>query len=569
MSLPPREELFGHPKGLYVCFFTEMWERFSFYGMKALLALYLIKHHGFTDSQGLVVVGAFGGLSTAAPVLGGILADRFLGMRKAVTLGAILLCLGHFGMSVQGHAARVGPDGVLHRDQWALAIFYLSLASIIVGVGLLKPNITVMVGKLYGPGDIRRDAGFTLFYAGINIGVLFASLICGYLGEVFGWHYGFGAAGLGMAAGLAVFLTGQTYLGGRAEPPHPAALKRKLAGPLDLEWTIYLGTFLTLPVVWALIQLGTTVLWFQVAIMLAWLGWFGWYVTTRCTRVQRHRMLACVFFMAVCFPYFVLSGQAYGSWILFTDRMLDKDLIPALVIRDGHPLPWSIVPLVASPFLVAVAPRVREGRTAGVLAGGVGALAVIAILHDSLALPQTASSLTYLYALILVMLSPLMVWLWPFLKRHGHEPSRVHRSVIGVAFGGLAFLPLALAAEQAGLSGQASSVWWLVAAYLLLELGDVILSPATLSAVTELSMPQVVGLMMGARWLSTSLAAQFAASLGSLAAIDLPAGASFDWAPAASRYATLFWQMAALGLGMAALTLLVTPVIRRWAHEGM
>ena len=177
------DELFGHPKGLYVCFFTEMWERFSFYGMKALLLLYLLKHHGFTETDAYVVVGAYGGMVYAVPLIGGMLADRYLGMRKAVVLGGILLSLGHLGMAVEGHQAET-INGVVHRDTFALGVFYLSLALIISGVGFLKPNISTIVGRLYPQNDPRLDSGFTIFYAGINVGALFSSLICGYLGEV-------------------------------------------------------------------------------------------------------------------------------------------------------------------------------------------------------------------------------------------------------------------------------------------------------------------------------------------------------------------------------------------------
>ena len=196
MSATRSDELFGHPKGLYVCFFTEMWERFSFYGMKALLFLYLTEHHLFGDRISYDVIGAYGGLVYCVPVLGGLLADRYLGMRKAVIFGAILLVLGHIGMGVEGDAARQSAQGVV-RDQASLMVFYGSLALIIMGVGFLKPNISTIVGKLYPEGDPRRDSGFSLFYAGINLGALFASLICGYLGQTFGWSYGFGAAGVG------------------------------------------------------------------------------------------------------------------------------------------------------------------------------------------------------------------------------------------------------------------------------------------------------------------------------------------------------------------------------------
>ena len=204
-EVPARsDELFGHPKGLYVCFFTEMWERFSFYGMKALLLLYLTKYHLFRDDIGYDLIGAYGGLVYAMPVIGGLLADRWLGMRKAVVFGGILLVLGHLGMAIEGHPAS-SVNGVVTRDAGALQMFYFSLALIIMGVGFLKPNISTIVGKLYAENDPRRDSGFSLFYAGINIGATVSGILCGWLGETFGWGWGFGAAGIGMLAGLANF----------------------------------------------------------------------------------------------------------------------------------------------------------------------------------------------------------------------------------------------------------------------------------------------------------------------------------------------------------------------------
>ena len=170
-EVPARsDELFGHPKGLYVCFFTEMWERFSFYGMKALLLLYLHEiPPASATTIGYDLIGAYGGLVYAMPVIGGLLADRWLGMRKAVVFGGILLVLGHLGMAIEGHPAS-SVNGVVTRDAGALQMFYFSLALIIMGVGFLKPNISTIVGKLYAENDPRRDSGFSLFYAGINIG---------------------------------------------------------------------------------------------------------------------------------------------------------------------------------------------------------------------------------------------------------------------------------------------------------------------------------------------------------------------------------------------------------------
>ncbi|HEY9132573.1 MAG TPA: peptide MFS transporter [Dyella sp.] len=559
------DDLFGHPKGLYVCFFTEMWERFSFYGMKALLALYLIKHHGFSDAESLSVLGAYGGLVYATPLLGGMLADRYLGMRKAVVLGGVLLCLGHLGMAVEGHAATVDTHGVVHRDLFALSVFYLSLALIISGVGFLKPNISTVVGKLYPEDDPRLDSGFTLFYAGINVGALFSALICGYLGDTYGWGYGFGAAGIGMLAGLAVFVTGQKYLQGHAEPPNPAALRRRVLGFMTVEWVIYLGAALALPALWALMQLGDAVLWLQLGAMAAWLGWLGWYVTVRCTPVQRQQMLACVFFVAVCLLFFALYEQTYGSWVLFNDRMLTMDLFPSLVIREGHPVPWSTIPLVLSPILVAISLRLRGSRLPAVLLGTLTALGIALIVRDSVVLPQTASSLTYLGALFIVLLSPLMAWLWPFLERYGLNPSKGVKSAIGLALAGLSFLPLYIA-NQSVEPGVLGSVWWLVLAYLIIEIGEVALSPIGLSAVTQLSVPSVCGLMMGAWWLGTSLSEQLASIFGKFAALDLPANGQIDLTLAKAKYGELFLHMIWLGLASAVVALLLSPLLKRWMH---
>ncbi|MBL4659044.1 MAG: MFS transporter, partial [Alcanivoracaceae bacterium] len=241
------------PKGLYVCFATELWERFSFYGMKFLLLLYLTKYHLFSDVGGLNVVGSYAGLVYALPLIGGILADRYLGMRKAVIFGGILLVLGHLLMAVEGTQASMVAGEVV-RDQSAINIFYLALSLIVVGVGFLKPNISTIVGKLYPENDPRRDAGFTIFYQGINIGSFVATILCAWLGETYGWSYGFGAAGMGMLIGLVTFMWGQKYLYGHAEAKDPALLKQSFIGPINKEWGIYIISVLSLVVVWFLVQ---------------------------------------------------------------------------------------------------------------------------------------------------------------------------------------------------------------------------------------------------------------------------------------------------------------------------
>jgi len=558
-------ELFGHPKGLFVCFFTEMWERFSFYGMKALLLLYMLKHHLFGDQLGYLVLGAYAGLVYAVPVVGGMIADRLLGMRKAVVFGGVLLCFGHLGMAYEGQAATVDAVGVIHRDATGLAAFYLSLSLIICGVGFLKPNVATMVGLLYPANDPRRDSGFTLYYAGINLGALFSSLICGYIGEVYGWGYGFGAAGIGMIAGLGVFLTGQEYLRGLAEPPDPARLAAKLLGPLRVEACLYAGTLIAVALIAALLNIPRVVASVQGAMLVVWLIWLAWYLRTYADTVQRGRMISIIFFITFVLLFFALYEQTYASWVTFTDRMLNKDLFPDLVIREGKPLPWSIAPLVVSPFVVAFALRQRSAVAAAWALAALAAAGFALILRDSVVLPQTAGSLTYLGALFIVLLAPLFSWLWPFLERLGANPGKSAKCVVGLALGGLSFLPLVWANDAAA-GGQLASVWWLALAYVILEVGEVCLSPITLAAVSELTMPKVAAVMMSGWLLATSFSEQLAAVFSSFASLEIKPGARVNMAEAAEKYGSLFHSMIWLGLASAVLALLLSPLLRRWMH---
>ncbi len=197
-----QKQLFGHPVGLYILFFTEMWERFSYYGMRAILVLYLVAQTtednaglGWSNGEALALYGWYTMLVYVASIPGGWIADKFLGQKKSVLYGGILLVIGHSVLAIE--------------QMWA---FYSGLGFIIAGVGMLKPNISTMVGGLYKQGDIRRDKGFTIFYIGINVGAFLSSLIVGTVGEVYGWHYGFGLAGIGMALGLLQYVYGQKYL---------------------------------------------------------------------------------------------------------------------------------------------------------------------------------------------------------------------------------------------------------------------------------------------------------------------------------------------------------------------
>ncbi|WP_244755487.1 peptide MFS transporter [Pseudoxanthomonas helianthi] len=566
MPPPARTDFLGHPKGVFVCFFTEMWERFSFYGMKALLLLYLLKHHRFNDDGGYDLIGAYGGLVYAVPVIGGLVADRWLGMRKSVLFGGVLLVLGHLGMAVEGEQARL-VNGVVVRDEGALQVFYLSLALIVMGVGFLKPNISTIVGRLYAADDPRRDSGFTLFYAGINVGGLFAGLVCAFLGETYGWKYGFGAAGVGMLAGLAMFLWGQKYLQGHAEPPAPAKLRERVA-LLPREAWIYLLSLAGVAVVWQLIQRTWTVQGAMHLVAAAFGAWFVWFLAKHCNRVQRQQMIALLVTILFVLVFFTLYEQSYGSWVTFSDRLMTKDMFPSLVSDASGTLPWSLFMMAATPALMVVALRASDRGNARLARAMVWLLVLAmtaACFRDVVLVPQTAGSLTFLGSFFIVVLSPLFAWLWPWLERRGRNPGKPLKSAIGLLFAGLAFLPLLAAAKFAG-GGAQASVWWLVLAYLLLEIGEMCLSPIGLSAVTQLSVARVVGLMMGGFWLATAYSETLAAQFGKLASIDIPEGATIDFASAATKYANLFQLLLWIGLGCALLALVVAPLLRRMMH---
>ncbi|HEX8563615.1 MAG TPA: oligopeptide:H+ symporter [Flavobacterium sp.] len=322
------DELFGHPKGLFILFFTEMWERFSFYGMKALLIFYLTKYHLFSDTAGNLLVGSYAALVYAMPVIGGFIADRYLGFRKAVVFGGIMLVLGHAGMAYEGNAATQSVTGEVIRDEFAMQVFYLSLAFIVLGVGFLKANISSLVGELYVQGDKRRDSGFTLFYMGINLGSFLATIICVWLGEELGWSYGFGAAGVGMLLGLITFISGKRLLHGRGESSDPALLNKRTFG-IKNEYLIYALSILSTLLLWQMVQRHSVV---QNLLIVAGAGSFiyiVYYAATQLDKVARERLIALTILIIFTVFFWALFEQAYTSMNLFADRILDRGDIKA------------------------------------------------------------------------------------------------------------------------------------------------------------------------------------------------------------------------------------------------
>ena len=322
-----KPEFLGHPKGLYMLFFAEMWERFSYYGMRALLIFYLTQHWLFSDGESTLIYGAYTALVYITPVLGGYLADRYLGQRKAVLFGGLLLVFGHSFMAVEGMQGVTDP--LTKQADPAINVFWLALALIIVGSGFLKANISVMVGQLYRLTDIRRDSAYTIFYMGINAGAAFGVILAGYLGQTIGWAYGFGLAGIGMLAGLIVFVLGKKVLNGAGEPPEPLTRTK--------EMTLYGTGLVAVAVMWALVQYVDVI---ETLLMVSGVALLGWvlYQAFKLPKEPRERIFA------------ILFEQAGGTLNLYTDRYVDRGDVPASVFQSIN----SIYIILFAPVFAAL-----------------------------------------------------------------------------------------------------------------------------------------------------------------------------------------------------------------------
>ena len=320
VAIQKEPEFAGHPKGLYMLFFAEMWERFSYYGMRALLIFYLTQHWLFNDSKSNLIYGAYTSLVYITPVLGGYLADRYLGQRKAVLFGGILLAAGHSLMAVEGVGGQSDPT---------INVFWAALAFIIVGSGFLKANISVMVGQLYKLTDVRRDGAYTIFYMGINLGAAIGTILVGYLGQTIGWGYGFGLAGIGMLAGLVVFVLGKSALRGAGEAPQALAKSK--------EWSLYAVGVGAVAVIWALVQYQDVIQSLLVVSGIALLG-YVLYESFKLEKEPRERMFAILFLIALNPLFWGLFEQAGGSMNLFTDRFVDRSGVPASIFQSINPI---------------------------------------------------------------------------------------------------------------------------------------------------------------------------------------------------------------------------------------
>jgi proton-dependent oligopeptide transporter, POT family len=503
-SSEDKNDFFGHPKALFMLFFTEMWERFSFYGMKALLIFYLTKYYLFSDEQGNLLIGSYAALVYAMPVVGGFIADKYLGFRKAIVFGGILLVLGHLGMAYEGNATTKTLTGEIIRDDFALQIFYLSLAFIIMGVGFLKANISSLVGELYTEGDKRRDSGFTIFYMGINLGSFLATLICVWLGETYGWSYGFGAAGIGMLLGLLTFISGKKLLSGKGETKEPEFLTKKTVG-IRNEYLIYLISVLSIGLVWQMVQSHSVV---QNILIIAGgisFAYIVYYASTQLDKIARERLIALTILIIFTVVFWALFEQAYTSLNLFADRVLDRTIF-------GHTIP-------AGQFLS-------------------------------------------LNALFIVLFAPVFAWLWVKMGKYNPNTAvkfSIALLLVGLGFGSLVF---GISISEMGKVGT----FWLILTYLLHTCAELCLSPVGLSAVTKLSPVKIVGFMMGVWFLATASSEFIASILANIASVDTSNGEAPDLNLAKQSYLKLFEYLFYTGIGFGILLLVLSKPINKLMH---
>lgn len=559
----------GHPRGLFILFFAEMWERFSYYGMRGLLIFFMTQHFLFDDTVAQGQYGAYTSLVYLMPLIGGLLADHLLGTRKAIAFGAILLVMGHLIMGVEGEPAKqiltykgqeygfavkgrmeereakiivdgnsysFGasseggfeikglPEGasipqVLEKGEYQLSVrladplyknvFFLALSLIIMGVGFLKANISTIVGQLYEQNDPRRDAGFTLYYYGINLGAFWASLLCGWLGVTYGWWAGFGAAGLGMLLGLLVFGLGKPWLEGKGEPPNPELLKRPALGPLNVEWTVYFLGVLGVGLVWLLVQRNEVVGQLLGGASVLVLLYLVFYMFTRCTFVEAQRLILALILIAASTVFWTLFEQAGSSLNQFAERNTE-----------------------------------------------------LTVLGVSITAAQTGS----FNSGFILILAPLFSFLWASLGRVNLDPNPALKFGLALVQAGLGFLVLVWGTQFADSAFKVPLVF-LILTYLLHTTGELFLSPVGLSQMTRLA-PLAVGSTIMATWFLASSWAQYLGGfVAQMTATETVAGQVLDPEKALATYVEVFGQIGLWGIGIGLGLIVLSPILRYLAHD--
>ncbi len=504
----------GHPKALYYLFFVELWERFSYYGMRALLVLYIVDQlysnmaMGDADTRAYSIYAAFGALVYATPVLGGMIADKFLGYRKSIMTGGVMMSIGLFLMTAN-----------------IPFFFYVGLGFLVTGNGLFKPNISSMVGSLYEQGDPRRDAGFTIFYMGINIGAWLSPLACGWVAYAYGWSYGFAMAGFGMLLGLLVFQIGinNGTFEGKGLPPDTDDNKRKIAGMSKSAWSVILAV-LSVPLLTLLIY-KSELAGFLLYAILALVVFVVAKSFVEITRAEREKIIV-IFILAVFSTAFWAFFEQAGSTItLFAERNVDLVFMNAAQTNMINPF-----------FIIA------------------------------LAIPFS------------------MLWTWMASRRM--NPYTPFKFAFGIAQLGLGFLIFAYGARFANETAQVP-LMFLIVGYFLITTGELFISPIGLSMVTRLSPAKVVSFMMGVWFLSMSFAHFIAGIIARFTTREVTANGSFlekvtikvtgltpdlvteKGGGAFSTllsYSNVFSSIAVIAIGLAILLLVLSPLIRKLMH---
>ena len=469
-----------HPKALPLLFLTEMWERFSFYGMRALLVLYLVNALHYERKDALALYGLYTGLVYLTPIIGGYLADRYLGRRKAILIGGLTMALGHFAMAFE-------------------PLLHLALGLLIIGNGFFKPNISTLLGSLYAPNDPRRDAGFTIFYMGVNLGAFLAPLVAGTLGEKVGWHYGFVAAGVGMLAGLAQFTWGQKKLGDAGLPPGKSRLDSKdwihivvtAACMIPLIYLIIGAVGMSAPYWNALGGIGQVVLVVAVIAVL----WFAGSRRTKdgsesLTKEEWSRIVA-IGIMGMFVVFFWMGfEQAGGTMSLFADKQTDRTVF-------GWEVPAS--------YFQAINP------------------------------------------LAIVALGPLVSIMWTRLDSSRFAIPTPAKMGLGMIILGLGFIVLAIADSRAQAVGKVGPEW-LVMVFVIHTVGELFLSPVGLSMVTKLAPTRLAAMLMGFWYMANFVANLLAGSLEAmLKSTEIP----------------LYWFLVGSSIGAGVVLLAITPLLKK------
>jgi POT family proton-dependent oligopeptide transporter len=588
----------NHPRGLIICFFAEMWERFSFYGMRGLLIFYLTQHFLFSDSAASGQYGTYGSLVYLLPLIGGIVADRYIGTRKAIMFGAVLLVMGHGLMAFEGSPARqvvnVGGQSyavqIAERGETKVAQvvvdgqgydyttaangqitvagapagsplataapedlkittvkssgqnwFFLALSLIIMGVGFLKPNISTLVGQLYPQGDPRRDSGFTLYYYGINLGAFWAAVLCGYLGQNFGWGWGFGLAGIGMALGLVVFWLGKPLLQGKGESPYPELIRKPVAGFLNRETIIYLLAFVGVGALYFIVPNHTLVGQGLLLSTIAALGFITWFIIFKIgkDKVARERMMLAMVLIFGSAVFFTLFEQAGSSLNLFADRNVDLSLTAAAGSFLGIPY--------GTPAQLAAAGLPTSGLW----------------IDTSITAAQTQSFNTG-YILIF---APVFAALWAFLGQRKMDPNPVVKFGLGIIQVGLGFLVVVWGANS-GMVDDAfrTPLVLLGLLYMLHTTGELFLSPVGLSEITKLSVPSIVSFMMAVWFMASAIAHFIGGEIAKRVGTETVGGQVTDPGAALQSSLDTFQLIGLWGVGIGVGFIVISFFISKWSH---